>query len=795
MNKKITAIAISVFLISAMAGLQVVDVAKANFVPPPPGTRYGVIYINADGSISPDDLPISRSGNIYTLQGNLTNFGFKIERNGATLDGAGFAIVATDWYSPRTGVVVESRSSVTVKNLATVSFDTGIMVNVSSNSHIDGNRILNSINGISIINGSSNNTFTDNILQGDIYHGHGIYIANSPNNTFKNNSVSNEERTFFWTSTNKFNFGIKISKDTPLTDLVQDIDASNLLDGKPMFYWVGQQDKTIPADAGYVALVNCRSITVQNLRLENNEQGVLLAGTTDSTINGCNITGNNAGFTLLQSTNNTFTDNDIVKNIYGVTFFSSDNTFTHNRFKDNEREQANFQDGYLNTIDFSNTVNGTPLYYAVNQQDKTVPAEAGYVFLVNCARMIVQNLTVKNQMQGLSLISTFDSLVINCEVIDNQYGICLKNSANNKIVKNRFTANSGNSVYLSFSDNNLVSENQISNGYVGLGVENCTGNIFSRNAITCNYTGVEFSGSSNNQLLENRIEGNGRAGITLSYLSNNNLIAGNNVADNRFVTVDLNNAQNNTFTRNNLKITIEIRNGIYRTHQILDMHANVLVTSPFMTPSHNIWDNDKQGNHWSDYKGADANGDGIGDTPHMVDTSPHAEPIVVNGKNYTVEAVPDIDRYPLISAFSYPVESQLTVIEPASSFYELGDMPLAFTVADAGLQVKYSLDQQAEVEVNANTTLSGLSSGAHSLLMWTVDYWGTPANFQIINFEIIKEPEASSSPSGEPTQTANPTQDQALPQWVIVGVVVLAVVAVLVVTVGLALRKNRRLNQ
>jgi hypothetical protein len=45
---------------------------------------------------------------------------------------------------------------------------------------------------------------------------------------------------------------------------------------------------------------------------------------------------------------------------------------------------------------------------------------------------------------------------------------------------------------------------------------------------------------------------------------------------------------------------------------------NVRAAFPNMTVSTNFWDNGKEGNHWGDYNGSDVNGNGIGDTPSVI---------------------------------------------------------------------------------------------------------------------------------------------------------------------------------
>jgi parallel beta-helix repeat protein len=132
---------------------------------------------------------------------------------------------------------------------------------------------------------------------------------------------------------NRYNFAVEGDQ---ISHLMNDIDTSNTINGKPIYYWTNKQNMEIPPDAGYVALVNSTYITVKDLTLTNNNEGVLLCFTSNSIIQNVTSLNNNYGFPMLWASNNTITECRMEMGDYGFCFmYSSNNSIVANKIINN----------------------------------------------------------------------------------------------------------------------------------------------------------------------------------------------------------------------------------------------------------------------------------------------------------------------------------------------------------------------------------------------------------------------------------------------------------------------------
>ena len=246
----------------------------------------------------------------------------------------------------------------------------------------------------------------------------------------------------------------------------------------------------------------------------------------------------------------------------------------------------------------------------------------------------------------------------------------LEITANGTIVSG-FTFSYGDAgIVMTDSHNNLIKSNICRKNTRGIGGSLYTNTIIENNTVTENDYGIDFGhlmgpSSKNNTAKNNEIYSNTNAGIYVSASEGNNSIVKNKIHDNGFGIILDHTQQNevygniatdntygiymrsgiqdkievNLLQNNVVGIYLESSNGNNIFHNtFLDNVVQVLGTS------YNTWDNGypSGGNYWSDYSGSDANDDGIGDSPHIIDDD-------------------NTDKYPLMDEYGFPVEKFFNV--------------------------------------------------------------------------------------------------------------------------------------
>jgi parallel beta-helix repeat protein len=176
----------------------------------------------------------------------------------------------------------------------------------------------------------------------------------------------------------------------------------------------------------------------------------------------------------------------------------------------------------------------------------------------------------------------------------NENGITLSD-VNNITVKNLKLSCFNIGIVVMGSDNNRILENTITDNFRGLDLTASTNNTVSGNYIANNTDGIALE-NVYNSIVENTITNNSDIGIFLNGAGYNNII-GNNITDNN----------------RGIVVSICYYNIIY--HNNFVNNTNHVETDG----SDDIWDNAEEGNYWDNYTGLDSDGDGIGDTPYVID--------------------------------------------------------------------------------------------------------------------------------------------------------------------------------
>lgn len=244
---------------------------------------------------------------------------------------------------------------------------------------------------------SSNNTITNNLI--NFNHGRGILLLGpSNNNTISTNDINHND-----------DVGICLRDDC--------VD-NHLVDNDVCF---------------------------------NDDHGIDLDGDcTNSRVMGNNVSFNGEIGIYVHRNNITLTNNTVSNNEGGIRLGGTRNCILRANIINNNICNFDVDCGQIQDIDTSNTINGKPIYYLVNQADVVIDSSwnAGYVGIVDSIDITVKDLTITNNGQGVLFDDVRNSKIENVTVINNTYGIYVVDSSDITMRDNNANSNEKYGIYI-----------------------------------------------------------------------------------------------------------------------------------------------------------------------------------------------------------------------------------------------------------------------------------------------------------------------------------------------------------
>ncbi|UCG70960.1 MAG: right-handed parallel beta-helix repeat-containing protein, partial [Thermoplasmata archaeon] len=492
------------------------------------------------------------------------------------------------------------------------------------------------------------------------------------------------------------------------------IDASNTINGKPIYYLKNQTTGSVPSGGAQIILANCTAMNVKNHDINYGYSGIRLGFSSNNTIQDNNVSSALFGFSIDHSDGNNISSNNASNMKRGITLYHSNrnnlsyNILTNNSFEGlsinsglkniifNNTICANNYSGILllgsnNTISFNNIskngdgirigscYNNTVINNTISNNGKDIDTGIGIYLKSSSGNNICNNSISYNGNLiiatgiGIKIRTSYNNIIYNNSIHSNfRYGITLESSSNNKIFNNSIWDQIAIGIELYSSSNNTISKNYIWYNSYGISLENSENNTLlkneiwdhseaihfetsyyntiSSNLIWQNSYGLLMDSSSNNPIINNDILYNGY-GILIWSSSSENTVSNNSINWNEYNGIELSmNSNANTITYNTISHNNDY--GIYITGSV----QNRIYHNNLDTNTNQALDDTNNGNQWDNgyplggNYWSDYNGIDLNSTPTQ-DVPP---PDGIGDTPYIID--PDSrDNYPLIA----PIENYI----------------------------------------------------------------------------------------------------------------------------------------
>lgn len=498
---------------------------------------------------------------------------------GIGFDGCEECLIENCAVETTNGISFSHSKKITVKNCDILTNFIGVYFSVTdsmlSNITVDGG--TEGFIGINV-QGGHNNTITDcEVFSND----RGVNIREASDQTLRNNHIyENRNQEFTISAGGFFEHSIKY--------LDHDIDQSNTLNGKPIYYLVDENDVILDGstrEIGFLYLINCTNINAKNIDLGNNMMtlynsnqcsvsnietlsGIELSKSSGNMITKCHL---NGGLWIIDAPNNKMRNNHCYSSSSSPLKTES-NMFLFEVY-------GKTTDHYIQDIDETNTIDDKPVKFFIGENNKTIRGNKyGFISLVNCQDITIKNSVITHKAQGVLVINSSHLDFKRNIFLNNIYGLYMRWSSDITINNCKFLLHNFLSIYADYlneskfsgcklfanaqgfrikhsntitlekcvsrmsqydsfefeqcnncliQDNNIFSSLLASNG---LWFDNCDNNIIGYNKVKYCYNGIGVDlGSEENEIHHNSISHSEKSNICV-YNSQRNYVHHNDVS-------------------------------------------------------------------------------------------------------------------------------------------------------------------------------------------------------------------------------------------------------------------------
>jgi len=452
-----------------------------------------IILISCSDSILTNlDLTFtSRPINLYHCDSNTissNNFSFNFN-DGLVLWGCYNNTITNNManYNANDGIYLRDSYNNTISNNYFLYNDFGVSFRSSNDNRILNNNVsFNSRGGMEIWMSDDNIIIGNNASYNDDY---AIRLRTSDRCDIFDNIVGNNDEYGIYLYDSSYSNTLRnntMQDDGMMVDdsYNNDIDTSNLVNGKPIYYYDGLNGATIEGvkNAGQLIISNCRNSEFSNWNISDISDGIILTNSNDNNLTNCNATNNRFhGIRVLGSDRNVISNNVLLDNgepwaeinyhLAGIYMdYSSNNVVSNNVFIHNTR--------------------GIDLYYAYNNNitnNKFIYNYKGIQFFHADNSDIFDNILSYNRY-GIYLLGTPYHEVSNNVITHSDIGIEMNGASDCDIHRNDmlFSDNASNNcgIHMRYSDRNAIFNNNISyNARFGLYIRDSDDNTVNNNLI------------------------------------------------------------------------------------------------------------------------------------------------------------------------------------------------------------------------------------------------------------------------------------------------------------------------